>query len=83
MSGTPSRGKKKEKIMTLTLKIDNDESTTEDQIKYLYHVAEKLKQGDDIGINWEITGFEEEVTGEEQGAWTDLPGYGEDGLPSE
>lgn len=43
----------------ITLKIDNDERTYEDQAQYLRHVAKQLEEGYTKGQDWETEGEEE------------------------
>lgn len=44
----------------ITLKIDNDEQTTGDQVTYLKSVIDRLDHGFTSGTNWEVTGSEED-----------------------
>lgn len=47
----------------ITIKIDNDEKTIEDQAIYLEYVAGAVRQGFQSGPGWDLTG---EPEGEEE-----------------
>jgi len=49
----------------ITLKIDNDEDNTAEQIAFLEDIIRNMENGFSSGKNWEITGTEEGEEDEE------------------
>ena len=49
----------------VTLKIDNDEETIDDQVTYLNAIIDRLEHGFTSGTNWKTEG-EEEVEEDEE-----------------
>lgn len=60
----------------ITIQIDNDENSVDDQITYLRSVIDWLERGFTSGTNWNITGTDEKEDSED-----DLPDSPESDLP--
>lgn len=65
----------------ITLKIDNDEQTVEDQVLYMKSIIDRMEHGFTSGTNWDISGIDE-YEEEEESAVDSMRGVGFDKISS-